>query len=109
MTGRCWRSRTMATQAMRSDASIEPHRLGAAGPRVFPLALGCMGMTGMYGQADEQECIATIHAALDARVTLLDTGDFYGMGQNEMLVGRALEGRRDQALISVKLGGLRAP
>src|SRR5262249_43242406 len=98
-----------STQAMRNDASIEPRPLGAAGPRVFPLALGCMGMTGTYGQADEQESIATIHAALDAGVTLIDTGDFYGMGQNEMLVGRALKGRRDQALIWVKFGGLRAP
>ena len=99
----------MPTQPMCNDASIEPRPLGAVGPRVFPLALGCMGMTGIYGQADEQESIATIHAALDAGITLLDTGDFYGMGQNEMLVGRALKGRRDQALISVKFGALRAP
>jgi aryl-alcohol dehydrogenase-like predicted oxidoreductase len=68
-----------------------------------------MGMSGIYGQADEQESIATIHAALDVGVTLLDTGDFYGMGHNEMLVGRALKGRRDQALISVKFGALRSP
>ena len=68
-----------------------------------------MGMSGMYGQADESESIATIHMALDQGVTLFDTGDFYGMGHNEMLVGRALRGRRDQALLSVKLGGLRAP
>jgi aryl-alcohol dehydrogenase-like predicted oxidoreductase len=63
----------------------------------------------MYGPADERESIATIHAALDAGVTLLDTGDFYGTGHNEMLIGRALRDRRDQALLSVKFGGLRSP
>src|SRR4029077_14677679 len=78
-------------------------------PKVFPLALGCMGMSGMYGLSDEAESIATIHAALDAGVTVLDTGDFYGMGHNELLVGRAIKGRRDQALISVKFGALRSP
>jgi aryl-alcohol dehydrogenase-like predicted oxidoreductase len=68
-----------------------------------------MGMSGMYGPADEQESIATIHAALDAGVNLIDTGDFYGMGHNEMLIGRALRGRRDAALLSVKFGALRTP
>lgn len=63
----------------------------------------------MYGAADEAESIATIHAALDAGVTLLDTGDFYGAGHNEMLIGRAIQGRRDQALLSVKFGALRTP
>ncbi|MDX2151768.1 MAG: aldo/keto reductase [Bryobacteraceae bacterium] len=84
-------------------------QLGSTGPSVFPIALGCMGMSGMYGQADEGESIATIHAALDAGVTLFDTGDFYGMGHNELLVGRALKGRREQAVISVKFGALRSP
>src|ERR1035441_10317155 len=83
--------------------------LGSAGPSVFPLALGCMGMSGIYGPADEAESIATIHAALDQGVTLLDTGDFYGMGHNQMLIGRALRDRRDKALLSVKFGALRAP
>src|ERR1035438_1681859 len=83
--------------------------LGSAGPSVFPLALGCMGMSGMYGPADETESIATIQAALDQGVTLLDTGDFYGMGHNEMLIGRALRGRREKALLSAKFGALRAP
>jgi len=68
-----------------------------------------MGMSGMYGPADERESIATIHAALDQGVTLLDTGDFYGAGGNEMLIGRALRDRRDKALLSVKFGALRAP
>ena len=84
-------------------------RLGSTGPSVFPLSLGCMGMSGMYGPADEKTCIATIHAALDRGITLFDTGDFYGMGHNEMLLGRALGNRRDQALISVKFGALRGP
>jgi aryl-alcohol dehydrogenase-like predicted oxidoreductase len=66
-------------------------------------------MSGMYGHADETESIATIHAALERGVTLLDTGDFYGMGHNEMLIGRALKGRRDHALLSVKFGALRGP
>jgi aryl-alcohol dehydrogenase-like predicted oxidoreductase len=84
-------------------------RLGSTGPAVYPLALGCMGMSGMYGPADEKVSVATIHAALDRGITLFDTGDFYGMGHNEMLLGRALQGRRDQALISVKFGALRGP
>ncbi|NUT45320.1 MAG: aldo/keto reductase [Thermoactinospora sp.] len=72
------------------------------------LGLGCMGMSDLYGPADENESIATIHAALDAGVTLLDTGDFYGMGHNEMLIAKALEGR-ERPQISVKFGGLRGP
>ena len=85
-------------------------QLGASGPSVSPVGLGCMGMSGMYGDADEAESIATIHAALDAGINLLDTGDFYGMGHNEMLISRALEGgRRDRALISVKFGAQRGP
>ncbi len=66
-------------------------------------------MSGMYGHADEDESIATIHAALDQGITLLDTGDFYGSGSNEILIGRALKGRRDKALLSVKFGALRTP
>jgi aryl-alcohol dehydrogenase-like predicted oxidoreductase len=68
-----------------------------------------MGMSGMYGEADEGESIATIHAALDAGITLLDTGDFYGMGHNELLISRALESRQDRPLISVKFGAQRGP
>jgi aryl-alcohol dehydrogenase-like predicted oxidoreductase len=84
-------------------------RLGSDGPEVSALGLGCMGMSGMYGQADEDESIATIHAALDAGITLLDTGDFYGMGHNELLVSRALESRSERPLISVKFGAQRGP
>jgi aryl-alcohol dehydrogenase-like predicted oxidoreductase len=92
-----------------SSQTYEPRRLGASGPTVFPLALGCMGMSGMYGPSDERESIATIHAALDAGINLLDTGDYYGAGHNELLIARALRDRRDKALISVKFGALRAP
>ncbi|MGO4621288.1 aldo/keto reductase [Ensifer sp. 2YAB10] len=82
--------------------------LGKTGPSVSALGLGCMGMSGMYGPADRAESIATIHAALEAGITLLDTGDFYGMGHNEMLIGEALKGgKREKALISVKFGALR--
>jgi aryl-alcohol dehydrogenase-like predicted oxidoreductase len=91
------------------SSSAKVRSLGAAGPKVFPLALGCMGMSGMYGQSDESESIATIHAALDSGITLLDTGDFYGMGHNELLIGKALRDRRDRALLSVKFGALRGP
>jgi aryl-alcohol dehydrogenase-like predicted oxidoreductase len=66
-----------------------------------------MGMSGMYGPADETESIATIHAALDAGINMLDTGDYYGAGHNELLIGRALRDRRDKALVSVKFGALR--
>ncbi|MGX1545243.1 aldo/keto reductase [Streptomyces adustus] len=85
------------------------HRtLGTTGPRVSSLGLGLMGMSDLYGPADESESIATIHAALDAGLTLLDTGDFYGMGHNELLLRDALRGRnRDSAVISVKFGALR--
>jgi aryl-alcohol dehydrogenase-like predicted oxidoreductase len=68
-----------------------------------------MGMSGTYGPSDEHESVAMIHAALEAGITLVDTGDFYGMGHNEMLIGRALKGRRERALLSVKFGGLRGP
>src|SRR3984893_10827242 len=94
---------------MTSNTHVERRQLGTVGPSVFPIALGCMGMSGMYGPADDGESIATIHAALDQGATLLGTGDFYGAGHNEMLIGRALRDRRDQALLSVKFGALRAP
>jgi aryl-alcohol dehydrogenase-like predicted oxidoreductase len=90
-----------------SSATLRP--LGVTGPQVFPLALGCMGMSGAYGPSDDAESLATLHAALDHGVSLLDTGDFYGAGHNELLVGRALQGRRERVLVSVKFGALRAP
>ncbi|TCR92233.1 aldo/keto reductase [Rhizobium sp. BK376] len=89
---------------------MKMHRLGKTGPEVSAIGLGCMGMSGMYGPSDRAESIATIHAALDAGINLLDTGDFYGMGHNEMLIGEAIKGlNRDDFLISVKFGALRDP
>jgi aryl-alcohol dehydrogenase-like predicted oxidoreductase len=84
--------------------------LGTSGLHVSTIGLGCMGMSDLYGPADETESIATIHAALDAEVTLLDTGDFYGSGHNELLHHRALRGRsRQQTIIIVKFEVLRDP
>ena len=90
---------------------METMKLGRTGAAVGILGLGCMGMSpGTYGPADEAESIATIRAAVDAGITLIDTGDFYGMGHNEMLIRRALEGiPRDRVVISVKFGALRDP
>jgi aryl-alcohol dehydrogenase-like predicted oxidoreductase len=93
--------------------TIPTRTLGTTGPQVSALGLGCMGMSALYGDADRAESVATIHAALEAGVTLLDTGDFYAMGHNELLIGEALRAapaaRREQALTSVKFGALRGP
>lgn len=94
---------------MTTENRIEPRQVGSTGLAVFPLALGCMGMSGMYGLADDNKSIVTIHAGLDQGITLLDTSYFYGTRHNEMLIGRALEDRRDKALLSVKFGALRSP
>jgi len=94
---------------MSTAAATQPRKLGSLGPSVFPIALGCMGMSGTYGPVEEPESLATIHAAIDAGVNLIDTGDFYGMGHNEMLVGQALRFFREQVLISVKFGAQRGP
>ena len=89
---------------------MEKRNLGTTGPAVSAIGLGCMGMSDFYGPADRDESIATIHAALDSGITLLDTGDFYGMGHNEMLIREALSGlNRDNVRISVKFGALRDP
>ncbi|MET8079110.1 aldo/keto reductase [Streptomyces sp. NPDC005303] len=93
--------------------TMRTRTLGTTGPQVSALGLGCMGMSGMYGETDRAESIATIHAALEAGVTLLDTGDFYGMGHNELLINEALRtapaASRENALLSVKFGALRDP
>ena len=89
---------------------METTTLGRGGPVVSRAGLGLMGMSGIYGRADDHESIATIHAALDAGITLLDTGDFYGMGHNELLLRDALRGiPRDSVFIQVKFGGQRDP
>ncbi|MCK1736276.1 aldo/keto reductase [Bradyrhizobium sp. 138] len=89
---------------------MEQRKLGSTGPTVSALGLGCMGMSDIYGSADRGEAIATVQAAIDAGITLLDTGDFYAMGHNEMLVCEALKDiSRDKVQISVKYGALRGP
>jgi aryl-alcohol dehydrogenase-like predicted oxidoreductase len=90
--------------------AMQTVKLGRAGPDISAFGLGCMGMSGVYGPSDDKEAVATVHAALDAGMTLIDTGDFYGMGHNEMLIREALKGgRRDKAVLSVKFGALRGP
>src|SRR5438270_643881 len=102
--------RRLAPGWTNKEDTMQQRRLGSNGPVVSAIGLGAMGMSGMYGPADRTESIATIHAALDAGITLIDTGDFYGMGHNEMLIGEALKGtKRDGALVSVKFGALRDP
>ena len=84
-------------------------KLGKTGPEVFPLGFGAMGLSGAYGPTDDEESVRVLHAASERGVTLFDTGDFYGAGHNEMLLGRALRGRRDRVVLSVKFGALRGP
>src|SRR2546423_10137676 len=93
---------------------MDPRKLGANGPAVSALGLGCMGMTGIYGEPDEAESIATIHRAIDLGVNLIVTSDAYGAGNNEELVGRAIKGRRNRVLLATKfrhlgLSGFKLP
>ena len=89
---------------------MQKYNLGRNGPAVSAFGLGCMGMSGIYGPANDAESIATIQAALEAGITLIDTGDFYGMGHNEMLIREALKGgKRERAFIMVKCGSMRSP
>jgi len=89
---------------------MKTRKLGSTGPVVSAFGLGCMGMSDMYGPADRAESLATFDAAVEAGVTLIDTGDFYGMGHNEMLIGEALKNhKRDRLVLSVKTGALRDP
>lgn len=95
---------------MHATHSLPTRTLGTGGPTVSALGLGAMGMSGAYGAADRAESVATVHAALDAGVSLIDTGDFYAMGHNELLLAEALRGRdRDSYALSVKFGALRGP
>ncbi|CUA94996.1 aldo/keto reductase [Thiomonas bhubaneswarensis] len=88
---------------------MQYRQLGADGPDVSALGLGCMGMSEFYGQGDDAESIATIHRALDLGVNLLDTADMYGVGRNEALIGRAIVGRRDAVFLATKFGNMRGP
>src|SRR4051812_38518525 len=96
--------------SMCHTVAMTSRTLGTTGPAVSAIGLGAMGMSDLYGPADRDESIATIHAALDAGVSLIDTGDWYGAGHNELLIGEALKGRnRDDVTLSVKFGALRGP
>jgi aryl-alcohol dehydrogenase-like predicted oxidoreductase len=88
---------------------VGKRRLGREGPEVSAIGLGCMGMSEFYGSGSEQESIATIHHALDRGVTFLDTADMYGVGRNEELVGRAIQGRRGEVFLATKFGNVRGP
>ncbi len=88
---------------------METRRLGTRGLEVSALGLGCMGMSEFYGTTDEAEAIATIHRALELGITFLDTADVYGMGANERLVGKAIQGRRDECVVATKFGNVRGP
>lgn len=92
-----------------TNTTAKPTRLGKTGPEVFPIGLGCMGMSGSYGASDEAESLATLRRAVERGVTLIDTGDFYGMGHNEMLIRRGIEGMRHRVQLSVKFGAMRGP
>src|SRR5436190_23163864 len=83
---------------------MKSRQLGRDGLKVSALGLGCMGMSEFYGPGDEEESIATIHRAIELGVTMLDTSDMYGSGQNEQLVGRAIAGRRDEVVLATKFG-----
>ena len=107
-----WRYYTgrIITRAPKKEEDVIVRSLGSVGPSVSALGLGCMGMSAAYGSADYSDSLRTIHAALDAGITLFDTGDFYGMGHNEILLHEALRGRdRERVLLSVKFGALSDP
>jgi len=88
---------------------MQTRTLGKNGPQVSALGLGCMGMSDFYGDRDDAESVATIQHALDRGLTLLDTADMYGPHLNEELVGKAIQGRRDQAFVTTKFGIVRDP
>ncbi|MDQ6781093.1 MAG: aldo/keto reductase, partial [Candidatus Eremiobacteraeota bacterium] len=87
---------------------MKHHQLGAHGPKVSAIGLGCMGMSEFYGPSDDEESIATIHRALDLGCDFLDTADMYGPFKNERLVGRAIAGKRDQVVLATKFGNQRS-
>ena len=85
---------------------MKTRKLGTQGPAVSALGLGCMGMTGIYGEPDDVESIATIHRAIDLGINLIVTSDAYGSGSNEELIARALKGKRQEVLLATKFGNL---
>jgi aryl-alcohol dehydrogenase-like predicted oxidoreductase len=95
--------------ATTSRSPLRSTPLGKTGPSVFPIGLGCMAMSGVYAATDDAEGVATIRHAIERGVTLIDTGDFYGHGHNELLIRRAIEGLRDKVQLSVKFGAMRGP
>ena len=95
--------------ATMSRSRLESTPLGKTGPSVFPVGLGCMAMSGAYGPAEDAESVATIRHAIERGITLIDTGDFYGHGHNELLIRRGIEGLRDKVQLSVKFGAMRGP
>ena len=97
-----------ATEAKPSPA-MPRRRLGRSELNVSAVSLGCMGMSEFYGATDDTESIATIHRALDHGINLLDTADIYGVGRNEELVGRAIQGRRHEVVLATKFGNVRSP
>jgi aryl-alcohol dehydrogenase-like predicted oxidoreductase len=100
---------TSRLDSMEQVMTFPIRELGKGGPAVSALGIGCMGMSEFYGRADPASALATIAAALEAGITLFDTGDFYGMGHNEVLLAEGIRGRRDKAFIQVKSGALRGP
>src|SRR5690606_13586115 len=92
-----------------SEVSMERRKLGTAGPEVSAIGLGCMGMSDFYGPAEDARSISVIHHALDLGIDFFDTADMYGVGANEELVGRALNGRWDRVVLATKFGNVRAP
>ena len=100
----------MTSSHQWGDRAMENRKIGQNGTLVSKIGLGCMGMSDFYGETDRKESIATIHEALEKGITLLDTGDFYGVGHNELLLREALQGhKREKAFIAVKFGALRSP
>src|SRR6202453_593345 len=104
MDGAC--SPSEKAGAMPNHPALPKRRLGPSGLEVSAIGLGCMSLSGVYGDSTDDGGIAVIHAALEHGVTLLDTSDMYGFGHNEELVGKAIKGRRDGIVLATKFGNL---